>query len=85
MPICAFALVALGTALLVGVDVVRTLGHKRHSWLLDDTPVLDWLAEHRWEQHISVVIGGVLALVGVWCVFAALLPGGRDLLPMRSA
>jgi hypothetical protein len=85
LPICAFALVALVAASLVGIDVARTLDHKHHSWLLNDIPVLDWLADHRWEQHITVAVGGVLALVGGWCVFAALLPGWRDLLPMRSA
>ncbi|MGH8240906.1 MAG: DUF6286 domain-containing protein, partial [Steroidobacteraceae bacterium] len=70
--------------MLVLVDIVRVLDHNHRSWLLDQAPFLDWLNRRRWEQHATLLIAGGLVLAGAWCVLAALLPGGRDLLPMRS-
>jgi len=73
------------SALLL-VDVVhRVLGGRHSSWLLGQTAVLDWLAQQRWDEAATLIAAGSFMACGAGLVLLALLPGNRDLLPMRSS
>ncbi|MFD7430102.1 DUF6286 domain-containing Asp23/Gls24 family envelope stress response protein [Streptomyces sp. NPDC059818] len=64
------------------LDVVRVhLGHRPAAWR---TAAVDWLSGHG-PGDLSVVLGGaVAALLGLWLVALAVLPGRRGLLAVAT-
>lgn len=86
LPACLIAMLFLVVSVLLLIDVVhRVLGARHSSWLLSQAGVLDWLAEQRWDAAATLFAAASFIACGAGLTLLALLPGNRDLLPMRSS
>ncbi|WP_410596129.1 DUF6286 domain-containing protein [Amycolatopsis sp. lyj-23] len=79
-PALVIALVLLAVCVLVAVSAVQLILGER-PWVSYDT-VAATLHQLRWTDVLPAVAGGVLAVVGLVLLLAAVLPGAATVLPV---
>lgn len=83
LSVCLLAFVVLGAAVAVATDVVRVWAGHEKSWLIHHEQ-LEWLTSAHWDALGVRLASASLIVVGLGLVAAALLPGNRNFLPLRS-
>ncbi|WP_410631216.1 DUF6286 domain-containing protein [Amycolatopsis sp. cmx-4-83] len=82
VPALLSALVLLGACVVITVVAVQMLLGER-PWLSYDA-VAGTLHDLRWTDVLPAVAGGVLALLGLVLVLAAVVPGAATVLPLNG-